>query len=98
MPKFQKSRISLLKSWIKDDFNFIIDKNNENSIYYQTCNKSVKCDQKSQLVQHVNTSMYKRKSDEADATSKGKFRTSNKFKKNEFYSDLTKTMVAVNIP
>jgi hypothetical protein len=46
-----------MKTGIEDDSNFIIDENNEKSIYCRTCNKS------------VNNSMHNRKGGETDVTS-----------------------------
>lgn len=74
-----------MKTWVEDDPNFIIDENNEKSIYCWTWNKS------------VNNSMHNRKGGKPDVTSEtGNSEKPTSYKKSEFYSDLSR--FAVNTP
>lgn len=49
-----------MKGWIEGNPNFLIDENNESNIYCEMYNKSVRCDKTLQLIQHINTSTYKK--------------------------------------
>lgn len=100
MPKSRKSRIALLKSWIEDDCNFVIDESNERSVYCEPYNKSINCERKSQLVQHVNTASHKRYLKEAanDSANDTSQHPPTSSKNNDSYAELTQGMVAVNMP
>ena len=69
IPKIWRNKIALLKSWIEDDSNFI-DESNERNVYCEPCNKSIKYERKSQLVQHVNTATHKKRFEAANTSEK----------------------------
>lgn len=93
MLKARKSRCALVQDWINGIGNnsFV---NDGGSVQCKVCEKEICCDRKSQLIQHLNTLSHKSKiTEQLEVSQENQLVT----KKNEFYVDMCKAMVAVNM-
>lgn len=68
MPQFKILKTTVIQTWISDFVNYFIT--DKFIVYYISCKKSVQCNKKQQINQHINSAMHttKNKQCAADVT------------------------------
>ncbi|XP_060837117.1 uncharacterized protein LOC132919483 [Rhopalosiphum padi] len=102
MPKIPSSKLkNLIAQWILPlNKNNVIFTTDGATLFCQLCNKHIPCIKKSQITQHVHTSLHQEALNRKLNTSKQLFLSESTSKKNvnEFYEDLCLSFISANIP